>query len=460
MNDLIISEIQVSRLFDELNYDIKLPVENPIAIITAPNGRGKTTILNLISFLFTPSTQAFLTISSVPFETFSCVLSNGMTVKLEKKNNDPFLSKQLRNAEAHKMATKGTVRPINAGSNRIFEELNNLVFSITKGKKRVGQLQFSGMLETINDAVRRLDPRDFLNDDNEESYYRNTYFSRACNMIWDRMETVLNENGCKIPINYIKADRIQPVSVPTRRGFDEAKSRQGSPLQKASDTIAEIIVRATDDYYTAVSRAKDKLPKMFLENEGGNLNADEFMDAWTNYRKELSQFQELGLITPTEDFVQGKDIHSVYPEKGKFLSTYLWAFKDTTQPLQSIYERLNLFKSIIDERNAITGKKLYFSREGVRIMVGNREISLETLSSGEKHDFIMFFNLIIGSEQNGLVLIDEPEISLHIEWQETYLDRLLSICKMNGLRAIIATHSPNIVSSHYDFLVDKGETDG
>ena len=34
----------------------------------------------------------------------------------------------------------------------------------------------------------------------------------------------------------------------------------------------------------------------------------------------------------------------------------------------------------------------------------------------------------------------------------------VNFCKMNGLQAIVATHSPSIVSSHYDCVVDKGES--
>ena len=69
----------------------------------------------------------------------------------------------------------------------------------------------------------------------------------------------------------------------------------------------------------------------------------------------------------------------------------------------------------------------------------------------------MFYRLIFNTSINGIVLIDEPEISLHIEWQEDYLDRLIDICQMNGLQAIVATHSPNIVNGHFDLFVDKGE---
>lgn len=163
----------------------------------------------------------------------------------------------------------------------------------------------------------------------------------------------------------------------------------------------------------------------------------------------------------SKDFTHNKNIPKIYDHgKGPFLSTYLQAFQDTTKPLETIYEQLNLFKRIFDERNAITGKEVSFSSGGVQIKVGDREICLDALSSGEKHDFIMFYNLILGEKTGGVVLIDEPEISLHIVWQRTYLDKLIEICKMNGLQAIIATHSPSIVSSHYAFVADKGESHG
>ena len=89
MENLRILEIQISDLFGELSYDIKLPIENPISIITAPNGRGKTTLLNLISFVFKPSYPTFSAVRSVPFSVFRCVLSNGKTVELKKAELDP-----------------------------------------------------------------------------------------------------------------------------------------------------------------------------------------------------------------------------------------------------------------------------------------------------------------------------------------------------------------------------------
>ena len=83
-----ICRIQVKNLFGYINYDIDLGANNPIAIITAPNGRGKTTILNLISLMFAPENDSFKLIEPIPFDEFRCVLSNGKSVELKRIQNN------------------------------------------------------------------------------------------------------------------------------------------------------------------------------------------------------------------------------------------------------------------------------------------------------------------------------------------------------------------------------------
>ena len=440
-----VCKIQVEKLFGSFDYDIDFPAIYPIAIITAPNGCGKTTILNMLSFILTPTFKTFNMINTIPFNVFRCTLSNGKIVEL-KKIPKP--------AKDH--AGKGN-RPMRLAKD-LFKTADFELTIYNNQHTTLGKMIYS---EALNDASEMFSSEYIGENDDDFSFTRRhpptgLLFHNLCKIQCQLLE----ENGCNIPVKFIKADRIQPVMVPPKNLREYDRPHPESPLKIASERISQLIKESTDKYNEAVSQAKDKLPQMFLDGEGSGLNCEEFMDGWSVYRKELNQFQEIGLITPTEDFTLDKDISNVYEDKGKFLSTYLSAFKDTTSSLKDIYGRLNLFKQTLDERNVITGKKIVFGRNGISIFFNDREINLDTLSSGEKHDFIMFYNLIFGIKENGLVLVDEPEISLHIEWQETYLDKLLAICEMNGLQAIVATHSPNIVSSHYDFLVDKGEADG
>ena len=447
MEILRIERIQITKLFGDTNYDIQLPESNPIAIITAPNGRGKTTLLNLISLVFAPSDAVFNAIKSIPFDNFRCMLSNGKTVELKRTeaSNSRKLSKTTSNAVVRDRL-------------RALLESGDYVLSIFNSNKLVTSLSYS---EAFATAIR-MGPSSFLEDEDEVYYvpHRDST-THLMKYVSDIQLDLLRKNECSVPVNYIRADRIQPplVFLSTIRQYRElAETGQKSPLTRACENISRRIIDATKEYNKVVEQAKDELPEMFLEGRVHDLPLEDFMDGWDKYRSELTEFQRIGLITPTKDFTEGKNIESDYDANRKFLSTYLQAFIGTTEPLRDIYKKLNLFKSILDERNAITGKKAFFSRDGVKLTIGEREIDIDTLSSGEKHDFIMFYNLILDSPANGLVLIDEPEISLHIEWQETYLDKLMAICQMNGLRAIIATHSPNIVSNHYEFLVDKGET--
>jgi predicted ATP-binding protein involved in virulence len=55
---------------------------------------------------------------------------------------------------------------------------------------------------------------------------------------------------------------------------------------------------------------------------------------------------------------------------------------------------------------------------------------------------------------NSLILIDEPELSLHILWQQEFLRDLEEIIKIAGLDFLIATHSPQIIHDRWDLAVE------
>lgn len=83
----------------------------------------------------------------------------------------------------------------------------------------------------------------------------------------------------------------------------------------------------------------------------------------------------------------------------------------------------------------------------------DRRIELNELSSGEQHALVLFYNLLFRTADKSLILIDEPEISLHVEWQRSFLDECLQLVQGSESKLLIATHSPQIVASHTDKLV-------
>ena len=84
-----LTRIRVEKLFDTICYDIRLKEGRDIGIITAPNGKGKTTVLNLLAFLLNPSYARFRALRDIPFAEFSCELDNGKGVVLRRIPREP-----------------------------------------------------------------------------------------------------------------------------------------------------------------------------------------------------------------------------------------------------------------------------------------------------------------------------------------------------------------------------------
>lgn len=75
----------------------------------------------------------------------------------------------------------------------------------------------------------------------------------------------------------------------------------------------------------------------------------------------------------------------------------------------------------------------------------NNRFSLTDASSGEQQLLSSLFGIVAEAENNSLILIDEPELSLHPEWQTRFLDLLVGVLNpFSGCHIVIATHSPLI----------------
>jgi len=84
----------------------------------------------------------------------------------------------------------------------------------------------------------------------------------------------------------------------------------------------------------------------------------------------------------------------------------------------------------------------------------NKPLDLKDLSSGEQHEVVLLYELIFKTKPNTLVLIDEPEISLHIAWQNEFLNDIMEIIRLQQIQVLIATHSPQIINEYWDLTVN------
>ena len=151
------------------------------------------------------------------------------------------------------------------------------------------------------------------------------------------------------------------------------------------------------------------------------------------------------------------------PEVFSFSDYRLGMLKDLRSALAK-QERIDKFFELINSLFVNTGKTIEIDdKNRVIFRKGDMTIEMERLSAGEKQILLLLFTLFLMEDKPTVLLLDEPEISLHIEWQ----DRLISL--MNDLnpncQIIMTTHSPNIFADGWedkltfisDLVVEKGD---
>ena len=101
------------------------------------------------------------------------------------------------------------------------------------------------------------------------------------------------------------------------------------------------------------------------------------------------------------------------------------------------------FQDLADELFAETGKTIMRSKNEIVFLQEGRELLPYRLSSGEKQILVILLTVLVQDKQPCVLLMDEPEVSLHIEWQQ----RIISIIReMNPYAQIIlTTHSPAMI---------------
>ncbi|WP_162519248.1 AAA family ATPase [Aeromonas media] len=119
-----------------------------------------------------------------------------------------------------------------------------------------------------------------------------------------------------------------------------------------------------------------------------------------------------------------------------------------------IYGDLNRFKNLINCFLKETNKEIILGyNEQPKIMINKQKREINILSSGESQILIMLAHLVLnkGLPRNGVFIVDEPELSLHISWQDMFVE---SVQAANpDLQIILATHSPAIIGGRNEMYV-------
>ena len=101
------------------------------------------------------------------------------------------------------------------------------------------------------------------------------------------------------------------------------------------------------------------------------------------------------------------------------------------------------FQDMVDELFTDTGKKIVRTENEIRFSQIGEVLVPYQLSSGEKQMLAILLTVLVEDDQPYVLFMDEPEVSLHIEWQKRLIDLCLELNP--NVQIILTTHSPAVV---------------
>ncbi len=303
----------------------------------------------------------------------------------------------------------------------------------------------------------------------DTKFFDSVIFKRFSIRLSDNREIILRKDTAnRVYAKHTKGNlkEIQVQKTSLHEGFEDffssevilieterllAENGNKKTIIELSDELMEVIVNKRKESQQIADKLDATYPtRLAGTKDAAKIKSEEFSTELNNLKKKRELLFNVGIIGKEEyqnfqydwqqdDFMQR--VLSVYVEDNK---KKLDVFDDLAKKLKVFIELIN--KRFLYKHVKISKKKGFVFTSKV---TGN-QIPIEGLSSGEQHKLVLFYTLLFKTEPKTLILIDEPEISLHISWQNCFVDDLRKIVELTSTNILVATHSPNIIGENWE----------
>ena len=432
-----IERIQIFKLFGMFDHNIKLKTDDRITIIHGPNGVGKTTILKLIKDVFD---ARFFGVNPVPF--------NKLIITFKSKQKFE-LSKTAKNQLEFK---------VKKGTKILHQEL-------IKSSFKEGEIRRDFPLDIIDDVIpnlRRTGPRtwhdmamdEMLSLDEVLFRYHEELPFRIKGLHLIKKET--KKYLSLLNTYFIQTQRLLVLTDDARYGPSRRKFRTRHTVQKYSEEMAEML-QDTLRQSGSVAASLDRTFPHRLLGSGPPKKATEsnIREKYQNQSIYRSRLMKSGLIDEEEQVSLPES--NISRNDLKVLWFYLSDIDEKLKVFDSILKKVELFEDIINSRFLYKSFAIN-KQEGFLFTLNTGEnIPLNCLSSGEQHELVLAYELLFRVPEKSFIMIDEPELSLHVTWQHKFLNDIERISKLADLDFLIATHSPSIIHDRRSLMVSLPE---
>lgn len=430
--------LEIDGLFLEgVHREVNLRLEDRITILSGPNGSGKTRLLSILCYVLAFEWEA---LASEPFARMTLTFNSGRSVNVRREQKD-----------------ERVLLEVAVGGRATTPESSKLNFA----RDTTAHL-------FLPDYITRLDSdtwQDIRDGEILDLEELNDRFPWRPNIREDQVGFRISGPSPQADLQRIRA-AVGPVAAPTfieTKRLDVARRRSSPhrrgyprnyPHERIHDYIDQIQsqVQLAKANYTRISqRADSQFATKALAQAPGNAPAtQELRRDFADLASLHSELLGTGLVVeaPGVEMRAG----SLSRDQRQFISVFLSDWKDKLTPLLPVHSKLQLLQQVVGTK--LKNKQLRLDDHGELVIetLQGVQIPVGQLSSGEQHLLALFATLLFGTNSGAVVLVDEPEISLHAEWKHAFLDDIRRVADGSNLQFVLATHSTGIINGQWDLV--------
>lgn len=461
-----LASFEVKRLQGVFNYTVEFPNKSDTVILIAPNGYGKTALLSLLRDCIK------LNLRKIASHSFSEMTLNFQDdTKWEfirsfdeenDKNEGISLSKgvvwwspgsrQHRQRDPYRVTLK---RYDSAGKEIIedfqkFEELHpRILGGVLERLPYISQIETNRFIDIRSQEI-------FNTEEAAKKYFIDIKNNpQSVEMLSAYFPTAVWPKTPEIDCVFIETQRLLYSQSPARD--DDEKIAPQEEILRQAKSLSTLLNKNYSDYAARSQGLDRSFPNRLISRarRGLKTNTDKLREGLRAIEKKRAELTEAGILVEQADNIIATD-DELLPKVIDALQIYVEDSHDKLSTYDEIFPKISVFRELMAKK--LFPKRLAIGREfGATVFRGKNKLDLSGLSSGEKHEFIMLYKLIFDTPSESIVLIDEPEISLHVVWQLEFMSDLRRIQAANPFQSIIATHSPQIFQGCKHLLVDLAD---